>query len=295
MNIVSDFCDTNSISYKKDVSLKTLSTFKIGGVAPYIIYPESSDQISVLVGFLRDNNLSYKVLGNGSNILFPDESIDYVLIKTDKLNSVEIIDNKIICGSGIILAKVASIALKAELQGMECLFGIPGTIGGAVKMNAGAYGSEMSQIVIETDFVTPDGQIKTISGPNHDFCYRHSCFSDTDIIVKITIQLSKGSYSEIKAKMTECTSKRVSSQPLDMPSAGSVFKRPEGYFAGKLIQDCGLKGYAVGDAQVSEKHAGFIVNRGNATSSDVKELIHVIQSTVEDKFGVMLETEIKFF
>ncbi len=292
---ISAFCDKNSIFYQQDVSLKKLSSFKIGGIAPYIISPNSATQVSEIINYVNEKNIKYKVIGNCSNILFPDETIDCLLIKTDKLNSLTIKNNNIICGAGLILAKVASTALKSELSGMECLFGIPGTIGGAIKMNAGAYGSEMSHIAVETEYVTADGIIKTVSGNDHNFSYRHSCFSDTDIIVQTVLKLSDGNYSDIKNKMDEYTSKRVSSQPLDMPSAGSVFKRPEGFFAGKLIEDSGLKGFSVGGAQVSEKHAGFIVNKGNASSEDVKELIRIIQSTVAEKFGVMLETEIKFF
>ena len=292
---ITPFCEKKSIFYQKDVSLKSMSTFKIGGIAPYVISPDSTKQVSELLTYISDNSIPYKVVGNCSNILFPDGVVDYVLIKTDRLCDLQIENNEITCGAGLILAKVSSVALKSDLSGMECLFGIPGTVGGAVKMNAGAYGAEMSQIVTETEYVTSDGSIKTAIGTDHDFGYRHSCFSDSDFITKTKLKLSQGIYSEIKAKMDECTSKRVSSQPLDMPSAGSVFKRPEGYYAGKLIQDCGLKGYSVGGAQVSEKHAGFIVNKGNATSEDVKTLISVICSTVFDKFGVMLETEIKFF
>lgn len=295
MRHIAEFCDKNSISYQSNVLLKNISTFKIGGIAPVIVSPDCSEKVSCLVSFLKDKNVPFKMIGNCSNILFPDETLDYVLVKTDKLQKLEFENDRLICGAGVILAKVASTALKNEFSGMERLFGIPGTVGGAVTMNAGAYGSEMSNIVIETEYVDVNGDIKTVSGCDHDFGYRHSCFSDGGFVTKTVLQLVKGSYAEIKAIMDECTAKRVSSQPLDLPSAGSVFKRPEGHFAGKLIQDSGLKGYSVGGAQVSEKHAGFIVNKGNATSADVKELIRIIQTTVAEKFGVMLETEIKFF
>jgi UDP-N-acetylmuramate dehydrogenase len=180
-----------------------------------------------------------------------------------------------------------------ELGGLEFLVSIPGTLGGAIKMNAGAYGSEMSHIAVETEYVTADGIIKTVSGNDHNFSYRHSCFSDTDIIVQTVLKLSDGNYSDIKNKMDEYTSKRVSSQPLDMPSAGSVFKRPEGFFAGKLIEDSGLKGFSIGGAQVSVKHAGFIVNTGNATCEDVCNLVKHIQNVVLENTGVQLECEIK--
>lgn len=295
MRHIAEFCDKNSISYQSNVLLKNISTFKIGGIAPVIVSPDCSEKVSCLVSFLKDKNVPFKMIGNCSNILFPDETLDYVLVKTDKLQKLEFENDRLICGAGVILAKAASTALKNEFSGMERLFGIPGTVGGAVTMNAGAYGSEMSCIVTETEYVDLNGDIKTVSGSDHDFGYRHSCFFDSGFVTKTILQLSKGSYSEIRSVMDECTAKRVSSQPLDLPSAGSIFKRPEGFFAGKLIQDSGLKGYSVGGAQVSEKHAGFIVNKSNATSADVKELIRIIQTTVVEKFGVMLETEIKFF
>ena len=271
-----------------------MSTFKIGGIAPYVISPDSTKQVSELLTYISDNSIPYKVVGNCSNILFPDGVVDYILIKTDKLCDLQIENNEITCGAGLILAKVSSVALKSDLSGMECLFGIPGTVGGAVKMNAGAYGAEMSQIVTETEYVTSDGSIKTAIGTNHDFGYRHSCFSDSDFITKTKLKLSQGIYSEIKAKMDECTSKRVSSQPLDMPSAGSVFKRPEGHFAGKLIEDAGLKGASVGGAMVSPKHAGFIINTGDATASDVLTLVDIIKEKVLSQFNVELECEIRF-
>lgn len=295
MKKVIDFCNSNSIFYKQDISARSFSTFRIGGIAPLIVYPNNALQASSVISFMYNENIPYKIAGNCSNILFPDEDLDYVLLKTDKLNSIEVSANKISCGAGVILAKAATTALKYDLSGMECLFGIPGTVGGAVAMNAGAYGREMSHIVCSTEYVDHFGNIKTVEGQDHDFGYRHSFFSTDGFITQTTLELSYGTHDEIKRLMDECTSKRTASQPLDMPSAGSVFKRPEGYFAGKLIQDSGLKGFTVGGAQVSEKHVGFIVNKGNATSADVKNLIITIQTTVLEKYGVHLETEIKFF
>ncbi len=294
-NTIASFCEKESIAYKENVDSKIISTFKIGGTVPIVVYPDSSAQSSVLIKYLCDKGIPYRTVGNCSNILFPDEPLDYVLIKSDRLNTLEVAGDRIICGAGVILAKVASAALKSHLTGMEHLFGIPGTVGGAVVMNAGAYGTEMSQIVCETEYVDANGDIKTLSREEHLFGYRKSFFSESGFVTRTTLMLQNGNYYDIMNEMNQCSLKRISSQPLDKPSAGSVFKRPEGYFAGKLIQDSGLKGRCVGGAQVSEKHAGFIVNTGNATSKDVKELIHIIQDTVSEKFGVMLETEIKIF
>ena len=294
-NEIAIFCEKNSIPYKENVDAKKISTFKIGGNIPYVVYPDNSEKSSVIIRYLLERSIPFRAVGNCSNILFPDEQLDYILIKTDKLNELTVEDEFIICGAGVLLAKVASVALKSNLTGMERLFGIPGTIGGAVVMNAGAYGSEMSHIVYETEYIDRYGEVKTILNNDHCFGYRKSVFSDSGFVTKVKIKLQHGVYDTIRQEMNDCSFKRIASQPLNLPSAGSVFKRPEGYFAGKLIQDCGLKGYKVGGAQVSEKHAGFIVNINNATSDDVKKLINIIQATVSDKFGVMLETEIKYF
>jgi UDP-N-acetylmuramate dehydrogenase len=289
------FCDKNSIPYQKNLSTKSISTFKIGGVIPLAVFPLNADHAALLIRFFKTNNIKYKTAGNCSNILFSDEKKDYVLIKTDNMNSLVVDKDRIITGAGNLLSKISSTALKSHLSGMENLYGIPGSVGGAVIMNAGAYGSEMSQIVEETEYVDNKGDIRIVSGEAHCFGYRYSCFSDREIVTKTIIKLNSGNYQDIREKMTLVIAKRKASQPLEMPSAGSVFMRPEGYFAGKLIEDCGLKGFSVGDAMVSTKHAGFIVNKGKATSNDVKHLINIIQSQVYDKFGVKLETEIRIF
>ena len=289
------FFYNNSIPYQKNLSTKSISTFKIGGLISLAVYPLNADQASLLIKFFNSNNIKYKTAGNCSNILFSDENTDYVLIKTDNMNSLVVDNERIITGAGNLLSKISTTALKSHLSGMENLYGIPGSVGGAVIMNAGAYGSEMSQIIEETEYVDCMGDIRIVCGDSHCFGYRHSCFSDKEIVTKTTIKLNSGNYQNIREIMTLVIAKRKASQPLEMPSAGSVFKRPQGYFAGKLIEDCGLKGFSVGDAMVSTKHAGFIVNRGNATSEDVKKLINIIQSQVYEKFGVKLETEIRFF
>ncbi|MBQ6052496.1 MAG: UDP-N-acetylmuramate dehydrogenase [Clostridia bacterium] len=287
------FCEANSIPFKTDLSAKTFSTFKIGGIAPLVVYPTDTEQVSILLKYFNANNLRYKTVGNCSNVLFSDNMLDCILIKTDLLSFLNVENEHIVSGSGNFLSKLASAALKNHLSGMEKLFGIPGSVGGAVIMNAGAFGAEMSQIVEQTEYVDAKGNIHIVKGEEHCFGYRKSCFTESDVVTKTTLKLIPGIYRNIREEMNAVKTKRVSTQPLDMPSAGSVFKRPDGHFAGKLIEDCGLKGFSVGGAQVSTKHAGFIVNTGNATAADVKELINLIQSEVFDKFGLMLETEIR--
>ena len=260
-----------------------------------VIFPNSSEQVSSVIKIMNAENINYRVVGNCSNILFSDGMLDYVLIKTDRLNYLKIKSDYIESGSGNNLTKIAYSALKYNLSGMEKLCGIPGSVGGAVIMNAGAYGAQMEDIVETTEYVNSEGNICYVTGQDHKFGYRCSCFTDKDVVTKVILKLHKGIHEEISDEMAEIKAKRSSTQPLSMPSAGSVFKRPEGFFAGKLIEDCGLKGASVGDAYVSEKHAGFIVNHGNASSSDVKKLIEIIQRKVAEKYDVQLETEIKFF
>ena len=281
------------IELSENVALCNYTTFKIGGCTPLMVSPASSEEVSRTVKIFNKHNIFYFTLGNGSNLLVPDEGISKAVIFTGKLTDITVSENKIISGSGCFLGKVASEAAKNSLCGMEALHGIPGTVGGAVVMNAGAYGSEMSHVVEYTEYVDKFGDIHRVCGEEHQFGYRKSRFSETDIVTSVFFALEKGDSDEIYGKMNEFAKKRRESQPLEYPSAGSVFKRPEGYFAGKLIQDSGLKGKTVGGAQVSEKHAGFIINIGNATCSDVLELVKIIQDTVYENYGVCLETEIK--
>lgn len=290
-----EFFETNSIEYALNTDLREISTFRIGGKADIVCYPATSAQVSATVRFCRQNGIDFISLGRGSNVVFPDEGLKSLIIKTDRIDGISHDGDSFIFGAGVMLARASKYTVDHGYKGMEFAYGIPGSVGGAVYMNAGAYGGEMSQVVSCTEYVDENGDIKHILADAHDFSYRHSFFSDKGhIITSVTICLQKGDKESSEQLVAELQTARKSKQPLEYPSAGSVFKRPEGYFAGKLIQDCGLKGYTVGGAQVSEKHSGFIINIGNATCADVKELVKHIQDSVYSSFGVLLECELKF-
>lgn len=280
----------SGITYFKDELLSKHTTFRIGGPADYFVCPADTCELKKVVRSCDD----VLIIGNGSNLLFPDEGFRGVVVKYCD-TSIQVSGNRISCGSGALMSKIASVAFDNSLRGFEFASGIPGSIGGGVRMNAGAYGGSLDGVVVETEYLDKkSGEIKTVTGKEHEFDYRHSVFCDHPdrIITKVVIELPYGEKSEIKAVMDDFTNRRTTKQPLKYPSAGSVFKRPEGHFAGALIEQSGLKGYSVGGAMVSELHAGFIINTGNATSSDVKKLIKHIQDTVLEKFGVELECEI---
>ena len=242
--------------------MKKHTTFKVGGCADIFCEPKDIEEIKNLLLLLKKYKENFIIIGNGSNLLVSDNGIRGTVIKIgEKMSDIKVCGTRIYAQAGALLSKTANAALKNGLSGMECISGIPGSVGGAVYMNAGAYGGEISQITNSVTYITPDGEIKTILNDDIGFGYRKSFFTDSDdIILYCEFQLENANPEEISAKMKEVSTKRTSKQPLSMPSAGSVFKRPEGYFAGKLIEDCGLKGFSMGGAQVSELHAGFIVN-----------------------------------
>ncbi len=275
--------------------MKNHTTFKIGGPADVFIEAVSIDEIKDAVSFCKEKNIPYMIMGNGSNMLVGDKGIRGVVIQVSKhMNKVEIDGETVIAEAGILMSGLANALLKAELSGFETLSGIPGTLGGGIYMNAGAYGGELKDIVESVTYVDKNGDIKTAYPDELDFSYRHSMFETGEyVILSCVMKLKKGNYEEIKSAMQDYNKRRSDKQPLAMPSAGSTFKRPDGYFAGKLIQDCGLMGYSIGGAQVSEKHAGFVVNKGDATAEDVLSLIKYIQDTVKEKFGVRLEPEVR--
>lgn len=272
--------------------MKNHTSFRIGGPCDEFSQVTSGEEVAELIEYAKAKGIPYTVMGNGSNLLVSDKGIRGLVIKLAKgFESAEVSGNIITCQSGILLSRLSNLALKNNLSGLEFASGIPGTLGGAIYMNAGAYGGEMKDVVREVTYLE-DGEIKTAS--DCDFGYRHSIFTDSDaVILSAKLELVQGDYDTIKAKMEELSAKRCEKQPLSMPSAGSTFKRPEGYFAGKLIEDAGLRGFTVGGASVSEKHCGFVVNNGDATCADVVDLIRRVQELVFEKFGVELETEVK--
>lgn len=279
---------------KQNEPMKNHTSFKIGGVADYLVVPQTITQLKALLTLINATNTPFFVMGNGSNLLVAESGIRGIVIKTTAINHLKIDGAKITAGAGVLLSKLANEALKKSLSGLEFSHGIPGTFGGGVVMNAGAYGGELKDVIIETQYLDEHNEIKTLT--NHKYSYRHSIFTDNPkwIVLESTALLKLDDPKNIKAKMDEFALQRKTKQPLELPSAGSVFKRPEGYFAGKLIDDCGLRGFSIGDAQVSPKHCGFIVNNKNATADDVMNLIKQIQNKVKNKYGIKLTTEIKY-
>lgn len=278
-----------------DEPMKNHTSFKIGGPADVLIIPEREEEIVNAIRFCRENQIKYFIMGNGSNLLVKDTGIRGAVIKVaNGFDRIEVIGERVICQSGALLSKVAKYALKHSLTGFEFASGIPGTIGGAIAMNAGAYGGEMKDVVSKVKAIDRNNNIVEFTNADMNFRYRGSLVGDENLIVLgVELNLQKGDYSSIEAKMKDLTERRVSKQPLEYPSAGSTFKRPEGYFAGKLIEDAGLRGVRYGDAQVSEKHCGFVINVGEATFDHVITLIRMIQKVVYDKFNVKLEPEVK--
>ena len=278
-----------------DEPMRTHTTFRIGGPARRMACPASMQELSDLLGLVEKEGFPYLMLGNGSNLLVSDEGIDKLVIHTGALEQMERREgNRLYAEAGVSLARLAVFARKECLTGLEFAHGIPGSLGGAVCMNAGAYGGEMCQVIKSVTAWLPGRGVCEMTPAELDLRYRHSYFSDHEgVVLAATMQLKEGDEGEILAQMEELIRRRREKQPLEYPSAGSTFKRPEGYFAGALIEQCGLKGTSVGGAQVSEKHAGFVINKGGATCRDVLSLIETVQRTVLAETGVVLEPEIK--
>lgn len=298
MNMFYDSLKNRCIGIVKDEPLKNHTTFKIGGNAAYFVTPSDASEIAYALSEAEKYGIRTLIMGNGSNMLISDKGFDgAVIFIGEKMGSIELIgENTVKAGAGALLVKVCNEALSASLTGMENLYGIPGSVGGCLYMNAGAYGSEMKDVVVSCEYIDKNGNICSVNTDEMELSYRKSVFCETEsVIVSVTFSLKKGEKDSIRSKMEECMRKRRDKQPLEYPSAGSVFKRPQGHFAGALIEQCGLKGKNIGGAQVSEKHAGFIINTGNATQSDVSALIELCKKTVFENTGVQLETEIKVF
>lgn len=296
MDLYKELCrilGEENVRVKEPMSRHT--TFQVGGPADYFVTPKEEGQIQDTAAVLKEAGAAFYVMGNGSNLLIGDKGYRGVMIQIyKKMNQIEIQDTVIHAQAGALLSKIAAQALCNGLTGFEFASGIPGTLGGAVMMNAGAYGGEIKHVVTSARVLKASGEIKEVPVEEMGLGYRTSIFSENgDIVMSADIKLDTGDAEKIRADMEELKKRRVEKQPLEYPSAGSTFKRPEGYFAGKLIQDAGLRGFRVGDAQVSEKHCGFVINRGQATAADIMNLMEQVSDRVFTQFGVRLEPEVK--
>lgn len=279
-----------------DEPMKQHTTFKIGGPADYFLVPESGEKVGEIIKICKQTDTPYFILGNGSNLLVGDGGYRGAVIQVYRnMSEVTTEGTTITAQAGALLSAVAAAAKNASLTGFEFAGGIPGTVGGAAVMNAGAYGGEMKDVLVEVTVMDVEGNIFTISAEKLELGYRTSIIKKADyIVLEAKIRLKEGDQEAIKERMKELTIQRTTKQPLEYPSAGSTFKRPEGYFAGKLVMDSGLRGYQVGGAQVSEKHCGFVINAGGATAKDVRTLMDNVRDIVYEKYGVTLEPEVKF-
>ena len=296
MKTILDILKESGVSFRENEPLSRHTSFRIGGPAKFFAEPSSRDEIVFLLRELRRSSLPYFIMGNGSNLLARDEGFDgLVIMLGEKFARITSNGCSITAEAGALMSRIARAALELELTGFEFAHGIPGSFGGGVFMNAGAYGGELKDIVAEVEYIDEDLEIKTCSGSEANFVYRGSRFKDNRalVILSARVDLQKGSKAEIEEKMRDLAARRRDKQPLEFPSAGSTFKRPEGYFAAKLIEDCGLKGFSVGGAQVSEKHSGFVINTGGATFADVYELTEQIKAKVMKQYGVELEREVE--
>lgn len=278
-----------------DEPMKKHTTFRVGGPADYFVTPGNVEEVKRIVELCKKESVPYYILGNGSNLLVGDKGYRGVMIQIYKeMSDITVDEETIRVQAGALLSRIGAKALESELQGFEFAAGIPGTVGGAVVMNAGAYGGEMKDILVDATVLTPKGEILVLKNEELELGYRTSVIAKKDyIVLEATVKLAKGNKDEIRGKMDELKLQRTTKQPLEYPSAGSTFKRPTGYFAGKLIQDAGLRGFQVGGAQVSEKHCGFVINKDNATAADIVELMKQVSDKVYAEFGVTLEPEVK--
>ena len=294
-----EFCDrlaaiVSSDAIMENEPMSKHTTFRIGGNADMFVSPKLN-QIPDIMALAKEYDVPVTIIGNGSNLLVGDKGIRGLVLSLGKeAEEIVIQENCMVVGAGTLLSKAAAEAARNGLSGLEFAAGIPGTLGGAIVMNAGAYGGEMKDVVVSAKVLTPDGEVIELSRDELDLSYRHSCIPENGyIVLEAVMELTLGNEEQIREVMADFKNRRVEKQPLEYPSAGSTFKRPEGYFAGKLIQDADLRGYTVGGAQVSEKHCGFVVNKGNATAADVCNLINDVKRIVYEKFQVEMEPEVK--
>lgn len=292
INLFTSFYDKEDI--KIDEKLSQYVNFKVGGPADILLTPKNKEQVIKTVNVCKENNIPFYVIGNGSNLLVKDGGFRGVIISLTNVNQVLVNGERIEAECGAMLKSVSDKAVDNSLTGFEFACGIPGTVGGAVFMNAGAYDGEISHVIESAEVINEDGEVIKLSKEELHLGYRSSIVMEKGYVVLCaTFKLNKGTVKSIKDLVADLTNKRESKQPLEYPSAGSTFKRPVGYFAGKLIQDAGLKGYSVGGAAISEKHSGFVINKGGATAKDILDLIHHVQDEVKKQFGVDLHTEVR--
>lgn len=290
---LSKLCEKLGCKITLECPLSEYITFRFGGLCRALISVNSAQSAAELIKYLKESGIHYGILGRGSNVIVDDNGFDgVILFFGGDFANITINGNILTCEAGALLASACVHAQQAGLTGMESLFGIPGTVGGALYMNAGAYGREMSDIVISAEYIDENGRIRTIGKDEMQLSYRHSVFSERDhAIISVTMMLDNGDPDTIRKAMNECMAKRTAKQPLEYPSAGSTFKRPEGSYASLLIHQCGLKGMSCGGAMISEKHSGFVINKGYATCSDVLELCEKVKNIVKEKTGYILELE----
>ncbi len=285
-----EILDEDKVYMDEDMSKR--SSFETGGSADVFVTPSSKEEVSGVIKFIRSNEIPLTVIGNGTNLLVRDKGIRGVVMSLyDNFNFVSVEENSVYAQAGALISAVSNYACRAGLTGLEFASGIPGTIGGAVKINAGAYGSEIKDIFKSAIVINSEGDLTEVTLDDMDFGYRHSSI-EKEVVLEVTLELEDGDTQKIRQKMVELNKKRKEKQPLNMPSAGSTFKRPVDNYAGKLIEEAGLRGYQIGGARVSIKHCGFVVNTGDATSTDVENLIEKIQEAVFKDSGVRLETEV---
>ena len=291
--IINEIMNMNIGDIKVSPSLANYTTYKVGGLAKLVVYPKNVDSLILLLKYVRKNKIKYIILGNGSNVLFSDDLYNGVIIKLDKFDNIEFNDNIVTVGAGYSLIKLSLECAKRGLAGLEFASGIPGTLGGAVFMNAGAYSADMKSVVKTVKVLTPDYEVIDVPNSKMKFAYRESFLQHNRkyICLGATLELGYGERSELEEIIKDRKLKRKKTQPLEFPSAGSVFRNPEGLYSGKLIEELGLKGYQIGGAMISPKHANFIINTGNAKASDIKEIIDYVKKEVKEKYDINLRVE----
>ena len=291
--MIRNFTRSNNIEMYEDVSLKKYNTYRLDVKCDYLVFPKDIDEVVKLISFLKENNYKYLVLGNGSNVIFKNNRYNGVIIKLSKLDKIEFDGDKVVVGAGVSLSKLANMAINNSLSGLEFSVSIPGEIGASVSMNAGAYNESFSDVFVSAKVLTPKLEIIELSNEDMDFSYRNSFIKKNKdyIVLEVVLKLKPGNKEEMNAVIEKRFEKRKATQPLEYPSAGSVFRNPEGMYAGKLIEDANLKGYSIGGAMISDMHANFIVNKDNATGEDIINLINLAKDKVKENNNIDLYLE----